>query len=399
MLGTYPVRNAWLSPPEWATLPALATDGANAHGGGTPAGGRVPSPVLLGGRFLVREALRHSNRGGVYRALDRHYGDRRTVAKEARPHIDARPDGIDARDHLHNEYRTLTVLEPLGIAVRPVDLFEHQGHLFLAEEEVPGTTLYRWARERELGEPGRGLAAGQVLPTARRLVELVAAVHDKGLVIRDFAPSNVMVTPDGDPLLIDTEFVAAVAEPVTGVGTPGFTAPEVCLGSDRTSPATSAADLYGLGATLFHLCTGFVPLLPEDRPGTTRAVAPRSHDERVRQLVTAASADSPALAVLAPLITRLMREDPEERPAPAEARDALHAPPAQPTAAGKPRCRVPVDAGRLLTDGWDQLVAALDPSSDRAPWPVPATCPAVGPRERPGLPPVAVGYRNRSRAD
>ncbi|MFG3164014.1 class IV lanthionine synthetase LanL [Streptomyces sp. NPDC048232] len=365
-------RNAWFSPPAWATLPALATDGANAHGDGTPAGARVPSPVLLGGRFLVREAIRHSNRGGVYRALDRHDGDRRTVVKEARPHIDARADGIDARDHLRNEYRTLSALEPLGIAVRPVDLFEHQGHLFLAEEEVPGTTLYRWARERVLGEPGRGLAPQRVLPTARRLLELVAAVHDKGLVIRDFAPSNVMVTPGGDTLLIDTEFVAAVGEPVTAIGTPGFTAPEVCLGSDRTSPATAAADLYGLGATLFHLCAGFVPLLPEDRPGTTRAVGPRSHDERVRHLVTAASEDSPALAALAPLITRLMRENPEERPAPTGVRDALHAPPARPTAAGKPRRRVPVDADRLLTDGWDQLVTALDPSSDRAPWPVPA---------------------------
>ncbi|AXK31905.1 serine/threonine protein kinase [Streptomyces armeniacus] len=379
-------RNAWFSPPPWAALPHLpgeapaAPDTARAS-----ADSRAPSSVLLNGRFLVREAIRQTNKGGVYRALDRHEGDRRVVVKEARPHIEAQPDGTDVRDYLRNEHRTLTLLEPLGIAVRAVDLFEYQGHVFLAEEEVPGMTLSAWAREQVQEEPRRSLTPCRVLPTARRLVELVAAVHDKGLIIRDFAPGNVMVTPQETPLLIDTEFVAAADEQVIPVGTPGFRAPEVRAEPGRVPSPSAALDLYGLGATLFYLCTGSTPHLPDDQPGTDRAVPPDTHDTRIRNLVRAVSADSPALAALAPVITGLMREQPERRTPLTEVAERLEALSAEPPAAEAQAAEAqaaetriaeasepaPAEAERLLTDGWKELAAALTPDSGHAPWPCP----------------------------
>ncbi|MCF3105701.1 hypothetical protein IPZ58_29505 [Streptomyces roseoverticillatus] len=112
-------HNPWFSPPAWARPPfdppaappvppapsAARTEGARARGG----------PVLIADRYLVREAIRHSNRGGVYHARDRLTGED-VLLKEARAHVGAQPGGTDARDWLRYEADVLARLAPHGIA-------------------------------------------------------------------------------------------------------------------------------------------------------------------------------------------------------------------------------------------------------------------------------------------
>ncbi|MCZ0978287.1 hypothetical protein O1L60_00785 [Streptomyces diastatochromogenes] len=163
-------RTGQYSPPPWAVCPFPATVPVTPRGGDAKKG-----PVVLGGRFAVREAIRQTNKGGVYRGSDVRTGAG-VVIKEARPHVEGDASGGDVRDWLRAEARTLEKLTGTGLAPEAVALFEHGGHLFLAQDEVPGVTLRTWVAEhfRDVGgERYRADAMAQVA----RLVDLVAAAH------------------------------------------------------------------------------------------------------------------------------------------------------------------------------------------------------------------------------
>lgn len=322
-------------PPAWAPCPfpdfgrtAAATTSSTANYSTTksPAAdspdssGTAAKPngggVLIGDRFLVREAIRHTNRGGVYRAVDNHSGGE-AVIKEARPHVAVDPTGKDARDLLRAEARALEKISPLGVAPRLLKLFEQSGHLFLAEDLIPGIDLRQW-----VGDQTRLSGWRHYLPTAvemaTRLVELMDTVHGAGVILRDFTPTNIMVLPTGDLRLIDTELAVNAGVQVaktSATGTPGYAAPEQ-LEESGCQPAFQA-DYFSLGATICFVLTGDTPYLlaetPKDRPLR----------ERLAEWLTARGDILEIPTDIQTLILGLMDDDPERRWTPAAARQAL----------------------------------------------------------------------------
>ncbi|NAS25708.1 serine/threonine protein kinase [Herbidospora sp. NEAU-GS84] len=284
-------RNAWYSPPAWARCPF--------ESGQAPVLKEAPEAVLLAGRYVVREAIRHGAKGGVFLAEDRTEGGE-VVIKRARPHVGIFLDGRDERDQLRHEARMLELFEPLGVTARKVALFEQDDNVFLVQERLAGTVLTDW---RPAGERREA-----VLRLARRLTELVSAVHAQGYVLRDLTPNNVMITDDGDCLLIDLEMAARPGDPVSPAFTPGYAPPEQVRARWHTPAPGVSADLYALGATLFYLASGCHPTLADDQPAGAR-----SWEARIETLVTTAAARDPLVTALSPLVLGLMREDPERR--------------------------------------------------------------------------------------
>ncbi|MEV5801841.1 class IV lanthionine synthetase LanL [Streptomyces collinus] len=302
-------RTGRYSPPAWAVSPFPAS---------VPAPPRRPErasgPVLLGGRFSVREAIRHTNKGGVYRGTDV-TTSAPVVIKEARPHVEGDVAGSDVRDWLRAEARTLEKLRHTGLAPQPLAVFEIGGHLFLAQEEVPGVPLRTWVAER-FRDVGAERYRAEALAQVGRLVDLVAAAHACGCVLRDFTPGNVMVRPDGELRLIDLELAVLTDEVMlpTRVGTPGFSAPER-LEDAAVSPT---ADYYSLGATVCFVLAGKVPqLLPEEPEG-------RAAEERLQEWLAACAGMLRLPGGLQEMILQLMKDDPGERWDPDSAREALH---------------------------------------------------------------------------
>ncbi|RPK93619.1 class IV lanthionine synthetase LanL [Streptomyces sp. ADI98-10] len=308
-------REAWVTTPSWAP-PAFPER--------TPSPGTAPSPsqepaeakkatrepakeparrparksVRLNGRYVVAKAIRHAYKGGVYLATDETTG-RQVVVKEARAHVGVRMDGTDLQDTLRHEAEMLERLAPLGFTPAGIELFAQGGNLFLAQEFVPGRTL----RDRLVERPVRDLA--EFLALSRQIVDIVAAVHGTGHVLRDLSPNNLMVGPEGRVRLIDVEYVAPEGVPVRRGYTPGYVGPEVSSlrDYDFTAPRY-AGDLYGLGAVLLHLATGVDMLLvPDDRPVGDRTDA----------LITLAVADHSWAAPLLPLLLALCAPLPEGR--------------------------------------------------------------------------------------
>ena len=139
----------------------------------------------------------------------------------------------------------------------------------------------------------------QVAGIGRQVLAALVAGHVVGVLHGDLKPGNVMITPDRQAVLTHFGIAGTVGDPSirTGIalGTPGYLAPERASGM----PATPAADLWSLGATLYAALCGQGPF--DDR------------DDALATLSAIASEDPPHLAgdgSLYEIVNALLRRDP-----------------------------------------------------------------------------------------
>ncbi|MCU7728921.1 AAA family ATPase [Actinoplanes sp. KI2] len=164
----------------------------------------------------------------------------------------------------------------------------------------------------------------RLLEIARALTGVVAAIHQADVVHRDITPANLIIGESGAPVLIDFEFALTGPEARNGsappdepVGTLGYLPPEqtgrLRLAVDRR------ADLYGLGATLYALATGFPPFPGDDPLELIR-------DTLVRTPTFPADLTPDLPRGFSDILMRLLEKDPERRYQSAEglAHDLLH---------------------------------------------------------------------------
>jgi Protein kinase domain len=205
--------------------------------------------------YDVLEVFQFSNGGGVYLAARRHDGHE-LVLKEGRPHAGLDAADRDAPTRLRTEYRALLDLSGIPGIPAVYDYHHLGGHEFLAMEKVDGIPLRTWATLNYLylkdGEDS-GSTADYVASVDRIVDQIhaaVVAVHDRGYVLNDLSPNNVLVNEDLDISLIDFETATSVTDArKRSLGTPGFTAPAVLRGAD--------VDLYALNAIRLFL---YLPL-------------------------------------------------------------------------------------------------------------------------------------------
>jgi rhamnogalacturonyl hydrolase YesR len=362
-------RLAWFNPPPWS-IPPLKPQSSSPKPPGpaakAPERGRGQRAVLIGDRFEVREAIRHSYRGGVYLATDRKSGAE-VVVKQARPHVMGSLSGADARDILRHEAQVLDLLSPLGLAPRRLALVAQQENLFLVEELIPGVTLRQWVAQRTTGVwRGSGPPLADAVRMAVQLVDILAAVHRQDLMLCDLNPNNVMVTPpDGQLRLVDLEFTVRTGSRVPKAFTLGYVGPERQAGAWLGSAPSRQSDLFSLGATIGFLISGLDLAIPAQG-----SPDPTDH-ERLVDLVSLMGIRMAAVRQLAPLVVGLMQDDPDERWSVAQAKDFLTAVGTAPDASAGPRPDNAADgtsnqlptatADRLLADGLSYLLRTMNP--------------------------------------
>jgi eukaryotic-like serine/threonine-protein kinase len=94
-----------------------------------------------------------------------------------------------------------------------------------------------------------------------KVAHAIHFAHQRGVLHRDLKPANILIGDNGEPWVADFGLARLIHDPagvtMTGaaLGTPAYMAPEQASGQ----PVTTAADVYSLGAVLFHLMTGRPP--------------------------------------------------------------------------------------------------------------------------------------------
>ncbi|BAH31522.1 protein kinase domain-containing protein [Rhodococcus erythropolis] len=100
------------------------------------------------------------------------------------------------------------------------------------------------------------LPLNEALRLGEKIAGALESAHRLDILHRDVKPGNILLTDYGEPALSDFGIAHIVGGFATGTGvvtgSPAFIAPEIVVGE----PPSSAADVYGLGATLFATITG-----------------------------------------------------------------------------------------------------------------------------------------------
>jgi len=261
----------------------------------------------------------------------------------------------DARDHTGQRDVTFRVL-PLDFTAAPdrltrfkreshaaADLF-HPNLLTVHDIGIDAETAYVVSEPMEgrtLGEliEAGPLSAATVASYAVGLAGGLAAAHEKGVVHRDLTPTNILVTPDGGVKVVGLGLAAATqkASALVGgalVGTLSYMSPEQLHGAT----VDARSDMFTFGAILYEMLTGRRAF----GGGTIETMSAISESQELVLL-------TPEIpAVLAGIVGRCLKRDPESHISAEEVVKVLQDLEAQPSStAVVPEPAAPVARGRF----------------------------------------------------
>ncbi len=210
--------------------------------------------ALPSDRYRVESLLHDTGSGRVY--LARHLLlDERCVVKVLGPE-DA-GYSPQASERLARAARIGYRISHPGI-IRVLDIHQVDETWYVVMEFVDGANL-----DAVLSACGP-LVWMQAADIGRQAADALSAIHRAGFIHRDIKPANLLLQPDGSVKVVDLGLACSIEaeaapSPDEGsglVGTPPYVPPEQ---RQNLGPLNERADIYALGATLFHLVSGRPP--------------------------------------------------------------------------------------------------------------------------------------------
>ncbi|MFG1679077.1 serine/threonine protein kinase [Nonomuraea sp. NPDC049269] len=267
---------------------------------------RAGDPAGLGG-YEIRGRLGEGGQGVVYLGVDEQGGQ--AAIKWLRPHLAG--DAV-AAERFAREAAVAQRVAPFCTA-KVLATGVHEERPFIVSEYVEGPPL-----QQVVAEEGPR-ADASLYRLAIGTVTALAAIHQAGIVHRDFSPNNVLLAGEG-PRVIDFGIAKALDATSTitstPVGTPAFMAPEQVL----EHPVGPPADMFAWGSTMVFAATGTGPFEAEsvplivnqvlyDEPDLSRLTGP------LRELVAACLSKDPIRRPTAEQVIMRLLEHPTSNPA------------------------------------------------------------------------------------
>lgn len=250
---------------------------------------------VVAGRYRLRSVIGSGSMGTVWSAYDE-FLHRPVAVKEVRL-----PPGVptsqadELRERTLREARAIAVLSHPNVIILH-DVARENDEPFVVMELLPSRSLAHILRDHG------PLTVEQTAAVGIAVASALEAAHAAGITHRDVKPGNVLVSGDGRIKLTDFGIARNVSEATmtrTGMmlGSPAYIAPEVASGG----AVTPAADLWGLGATLFAATEGSPPYDADGDPLET-----------VGKVVNG-KVPKPAPGPLSDVIGALMKKEPSKR--------------------------------------------------------------------------------------
>jgi len=229
---------------------------------GTRVGVYVIEAVLGWGGFGITYRARHET-------LNKHFALKEYFPRDFsfRDKTNVQPTASSTKEYAWGLDRFIKEAQALAKFKHPAivevsDIFStnNTAYMVLSYEEAPN--FNEWLRTL-----GRPVSQEELDRLTIPLLDALDLVHGHGMLHRDIAPDNVLVRPDGSPVLID--FGAARDDlqhrvaPVTAVIKPGYSPPEQYEASPLRQGPWS--DIYSFGATLYYAVAGILPVDSEER--------------------------------------------------------------------------------------------------------------------------------------
>lgn len=206
---------------------------------------------VLRKKWRIERLIDVGGMAGVYEAT--HRNGNRVAVKILHPVFAALDE---ARERFLNEgYAANKVGHPGTVKVLDDDELE-DGTVFLVMELLDGLSLQARLDEKQVLGPAESIEIGE------RVLDVLAAAHDKGIIHRDIKPGNIFLTKEGDVKVLDFGLARVRERAFNGsltrtgmvIGTAAYMPPEQARG--KRDAIDQRTDIWALGATLFKALTG-----------------------------------------------------------------------------------------------------------------------------------------------
>jgi len=213
-----------------------------------------PTPATIG-RYRILRPIARGSFGSVF--LARQSNPERDVA------IKLLPPGADdaARRRFEFEAAALARLNHPNVTA-VLELAYESGRPYIVMEYVDGVALDAFVAKHALSPSAR-------IALLRQVCDGVAHIHQRGVLHRDLAPKNILVTGAGVPKIVDFGLACDAAAELRGdqrltlpgsiIGTLRYISPEQLVG--RAEDVDERSDTYALGVLAFELLLGDHPYL------------------------------------------------------------------------------------------------------------------------------------------
>ena len=261
-----------------------------------------PGTRLNGGAFSVGRVLGQGGFGITYKGNDINLarlvavkelfpdGSRRQGLIVVPPHNVSESEWKTTRDEFIEEARTVARFRHPGI-VNVYFVWEENGTAYQAMEFLDGQSAGGMVEKGKLTE-------AQAVPIIERVADALEVMHASGFIHRDLKPDNIVQTNDGRTVLIDfgtaKQFVREKTQKLNPVLTPGYAPLEQYSSQARFD---HRLDIYALGATLYHLLTGEIPVSAVERAAGVELPSVRDKNPSVSQSVSDAIERAMAIKV------------------------------------------------------------------------------------------------------
>ncbi|MEU8797236.1 protein kinase [Spirillospora sp. NPDC048819] len=263
---------------------------------------RSGDPTELGG-YMILGRLGEGGQGAVF--LGRPTGAAQTLPAADHVAIKLLHGGLAGDDSARARFvRELEVAKRVArfCTAQVLDADVAGDQPYIVSEYVPGVSLHHVVRTE-------GARTGGALERlAISTLTALTAIHQAGIVHRDFKPHNVMMGPDG-PRVIDFGVARALgaAGETQNVGTPAYMAPEHFTGGE----VSTASDMFAWGTTMVFAATGR-PAFGNDEMATV-----------MHRILTGEPEIGDLSSPMRELVLACLSKEPSQRPTAREAQERL----------------------------------------------------------------------------